>query len=280
MGLPNLFQGMTFCGVCGSRMAALNKGVRGGRWYRCDRAARRGACTNTRLWAFNLVERQVCMALDDEVVRSALAADAEDLQRTIADAEAKLENLKKRRDRYREMYVEDGDVASRQKMAELRPQIEELEEQIRKLKVDAPAAFTVAERHSLVGQLTDAIHEADPKARETARFRLAQALRGYLLRLSFEPQTITMDNPWRRVEFSMKKGFVDPHESRETPFRKSKIVYDERPRPPPAPDELTAVDDAEIDAWLDFNQSTRLIAPSPFWEWFGSMHSGPVPVGG
>jgi DNA invertase Pin-like site-specific DNA recombinase len=66
----NLIRGLVRCGCCKGRMLFLNKGKppKGGCYYVCSEAARRGDCDNKRLWPAKDVERWLVHQLDPAAV--------------------------------------------------------------------------------------------------------------------------------------------------------------------------------------------------------------------
>ncbi|MCJ2009577.1 recombinase family protein [Methylobacterium sp. J-092] len=204
-GVPNLFTGIAKCGVCRSSMVMLNKGAspKGARYLVCSNADRSAGCANDRRWRLDGVEVAV-LGIMHRVDISNLVERAPEHKREAEDLKAKLAALNARRERLLDL-VEDGDEAAKARFKTLGSEIGNLRESIDRSehqeRVDATQP-SHEERLASIREIQRLLAMATGEALRDLRLRLAQHLRGTLLRIDFDTRVVTC-----RVRLNRTAGY-------------------------------------------------------------------------
>lgn len=199
-GLPNLFQGLVHCSECGSRMEALNKGEKGGRWFRCGKAARGGACGNRRTWPFAMVEDLIASKFVKKIAEGEIGPNGKSARDALEEAELKLAEMERERQRkFAEFMASSGGPETQELMLtsqRLAKESTELKAKVTALQAEvAEAPPAPAARGDELEELRRAIAHPDVQVREAARMRLSQAIRTSVTKITFGRHSVSIVVP-------------------------------------------------------------------------------------
>lgn len=192
-GDANLLRGLAYC-TCGGRMKRENKGGENAAYLVCAEAGR-GDCSNGRRWRLDFAEGKLLGRTSRIDVRKLLAAAGEEGEAlpTVADAEAKVDNLKKRLASIIDL-VEQGVTEYRDRAlllsGELKAAEAELSE-LRRLGTLGASQPSPEQRRRTLAELNARLEAATPEERADLRTRLAQEVRSAFKKVEFGPDRIT-----------------------------------------------------------------------------------------
>lgn len=180
-------------------MEFLNKGAppKGGRYYRCSRAARHATCANSRLWKWELVEKALLPHLGGKRLRDVFEPKPDNSPSPVQQYEAQIAGLVRMRDRaiklYEENTVDGDDDQLRTRVAELRRRIVTLEAkrnaaaEAERRRPDPEAARATLK---LFSDYLDRLASAEPAERIRLRRMITQQIRNVFSEVRFSDGAI------------------------------------------------------------------------------------------
>lgn len=210
--VANLFTSIAFCRQCSGRMHLKSvSSLSGQRYLQCNRAARRGACSQRQMFAYGPLEGAVLdqvlhLALDDKLFArvdetGALSIALAEVEKEIADRQEKgnrLIGLAIQTDQNAQVVEQIND--NTRALKGLRTQREKVAAQL----AAARGAVSPEEHLERVRSLRGALDDTDKATRQASRLRVQSAMRAIGLRLECE---VKPDGD-RQTLMMLKTGFM------------------------------------------------------------------------